>query len=91
MTNNVAFVKLPLVAAGGIRTTMRWISFDLHTCLMAEEVEEIQVKSHVAGQLEAINNTSQMKHQDLTCRSPTTFAILNASDPYRLNRPRAHE
>jgi hypothetical protein len=61
MANDVTFAKLSIETAIGIGTTARYASSDLHTCLMTEEVVEIQVKSHVAGLLVIINNTSLEK------------------------------
>jgi hypothetical protein len=42
MANDVAFSKLSMKAAIGIGTTARYASTDFHTCLMTEEVMEIQ-------------------------------------------------
>ena len=42
MTNDVAFAKLSIETAIGIGTTARYASSDLHTCLLTEEVGEIQ-------------------------------------------------
>ena len=49
MANDVTFAKLSVETAIGVGTTARYTSSDLHTCLMTEEVMEIQVKSHVCG------------------------------------------
>jgi hypothetical protein len=63
VTNDVAFAELSVETAIGIGTAARYASSDLHTCLMAEDVMEIQVKSHVAGLHGRINNTCLEKHQ----------------------------
>jgi hypothetical protein len=64
MANDVAFAKLSIQTASGIGTTARCASSDLHTCLMTEEVMEIQVKSHVTGMPGRTNNTCLEKHLD---------------------------
>ena len=63
MASDVAFAKLSIGTASGIRTASRYASSDLHTCLMTEEVMEIQAKSHVAGLSGRSNNTCLEKHQ----------------------------
>jgi len=62
MTNNIVFAELSMKAAIGIGTTARYASSDFHTCLMTEEVTEIQEYSQVVGLRVIINNTSLMKH-----------------------------
>ena len=62
MANDVAFAKLSIETASGIRTASRYASSDLHICLMTEEVMEIQAKSHVVGLSGRSNNTCLEKH-----------------------------
>ena len=62
MANDVTFAKLAIETAIGIGTTARYASSDPHTCLMTEEVAEIQELSQNAGCSGIINNTSLTNH-----------------------------
>ena len=62
MANDVAFSKLSVETTIGIGTAARYASSDLHTCLLTEEVIEVQEYLQVAGLPVIINNTCLMKH-----------------------------
>jgi hypothetical protein len=80
MTNDVSFAKLSMKEAIGIGTAERGTSSDIHTCLMTEEVREIQEYSQVAALPVIINNTCRMKHPKSNYRAAPTFDFLRPSD-----------
>ncbi len=62
MSDNVAFAELSIEAAIGVRAAARSSSAPLHTCLIVEKPEKIQLAQGVAGLPDTVNNTSLKKH-----------------------------
>ena len=66
VSNDVAFASPASQGAIGVGTGASGLLAPLHRCLMAENEQEIQLESCVAGLLETINNSSVMKHRNLS-------------------------
>ena len=62
VSNDVAFAGLASQGAIGVWTAARSSAAPLHTCLMAENPEKIQLAQQIAGLLDTVNNTSLKKH-----------------------------
>ncbi len=63
MSNDVAFAGLASQGAIGVWTAARSSSAPLHTCLLPEKPEKIQLAQQIAGLLDTVNNTCLKKHQ----------------------------
>ena len=66
VSNDVAFAGLPSQGAIGVWTAARSSSAPLHTCLIVEKPEKIQLAQGVAGLPDPVNNTSLKKHRKMT-------------------------
>ncbi len=66
VADDVALAELSILAAIGVGTGASRLLAPLHTCLLPENEQEIEVESCVAGLLEESNNTSLKKHQKTT-------------------------
>ncbi len=63
VSNDVSFAGLASQEAIGVLTAARSSSAPLHTCLLAEKPEKIQLAQQIAGPLDKVNNTSLKKHR----------------------------
>ena len=63
MADDVAFAELSIQAAIGVGTGASGLLAPLHTCLLPENEQGIQLESCVAGLMETINNSSVMKQR----------------------------
>ena len=63
VSNDVAFAGLASQRAIGVGTATRSSSVPLHTCLIAEKPEKIQLAQEIGELLDTVNNTSLKKHQ----------------------------
>ncbi len=62
VSNDVAFAGLASQGAIGVWTAARSSSAPLHTCLIVEKPEKIQLAQGVAGLPDTVSNTSLKKH-----------------------------
>ncbi len=62
VSNDVSFAGLASQEAIGVWTAARSSSAPLHTCLIVEKPEKIQLAQGVAGLPDTVNNTSLKKH-----------------------------